>query len=191
MSAVINFDDVYVFHYDTHIRCGNGFKINPMLNPIKKTFIPFFKVLGKQIGQQICEITGVTSLRNVEFVFCVKNTNYIGDEYSYGMGHPSVGYIKITQCEHHGKLFKFHKDGYAYAKLDVGNKRELAGSFMWIRWKSLLSTHEYIEADDELPLKSKDIQFEICTEVPDEFLLRLQAKTSEELQLDEWKDMII
>ena len=153
-------------------------------HPFKKTYLPFFREMTKQITKLMAnQVPKREFIRAVKMSYVVKHTRYIGESYVRTFGP----YIFIEN-EHVGKLIKLHKDGFAYALIDLFS--EQGSAYLWIRWKSHLDAYPYIEADDELSLKSSDIEFEICSDPSEEYVLKLQGKNLNEIDSDDWIDFI-
>lgn len=67
-------------------------------------------------------------------------------------------------------MLKVNHNRYSYNLISVLAIHKGVGKDIWIRWKSNVPGHEYIQPDDELDLQSGDITFEICSEVPEAVL---------------------
>lgn len=176
--------NLYVEQYE--LKFKNYLNITCPFHPFKKTYLPFFREMTKQITKQmIGNFSTCKFIKAVKIHYVLKSVEYIGDSYIKAFGP-----YTFIENRHVGQLIKLHKDGYAYALLNVFSDFIEWESYLWIRWKSHLAGYEYIEADNELPLKSTDIEFEICPNPPEEYVLKLQGKNLNEIDCNDWVDFI-
>ncbi len=175
------------------LRFGKSLYIHYGIYPCKVRYVPFYEQLATQLTPLIKRQINRSFVNHFEFQFKIRYHSHEGPPYykryyykKYGVSEPCV---EVSECNIYGELFEFHKDGYAYGCVGVCPKRDSMYSCadVWFRWKSNLPDYEYIEPTDELELKAEDITFELCDAVPDEFLLRLYAKTSDEYDVTQWK----
>lgn len=191
---------MYEFFEKHPLTFGKNITITRGVFPFKLTYLPFFEQLSIQLTELLKQYTTKNFMRYFDFAFRTRYRTHYGEPYTYKYimeYHSPIKYswmkpeCLMESTEYRGEFFKFHKDGFAYGVMGMSSKIASDNSaFIWLRWKSNLPGYEYIEPDDELDLKAEDITFEICDRAPDEFLLRLFAKTSDEFDFNVWKELI-
>ena len=188
-------NEEYIF--DKFFSFPKNMKMSLSVYPIKKQQLSFFAQAAKQISKQIIAETGIYSFKGYEFSFggarrC-KGEKYLKPVKDFVFTKVSE---KEYVCEGEKTILKefdewlkpdYHmeRDGYSYQRLHVSDP---FACVIWIRWKSLCNPNEYIRPGTTQTLTEKDILFEICDSVPEEYLLKFYAKTAEEYNLYSWID---
>lgn len=176
------------------LQFGKSIRISRSVHPFKKRYLPFYEQMATQLTALLKQYTRRSFEKRFDFSFRTRAYERMGKPYMekiimQGVNSEMVILRKSTQ--YRGEFLKLHKDGYAYGNITMYNRIGLSDSAeIWLRWKSNIPGYEYIEPDDELDLKPEDITFEICSQVPEEYTLRLFAKTAEEYDCNQWIDFL-
>ena len=184
----------YATFEEEMLRFGKNIVINRAVFPFKTKYLSFFEQLTTQITFSLKKHTKKNFVKYFNFIFKVKGCRYEGEPFTVKqiIKSPIKNYVlNVTYSEYRGEFLKLHKDGYAYGCISMDNKVGLCDSVdIWFRWKSNVPNYAYIEPDDELELTSNDITFEICKEIPKEYIERFYVKNIEEYDCNRWEQVI-
>lgn len=174
------------------LRFGKNIVISRPVYPFKVEYLPFFQQLTSQITFLLKKECKKNFVKYFDFQFKTKSCVYEGLQYVIQciLKGPACSYIhERVSTEYRGMFYKLHKDGYAYGVITLNNKIGLESekADIWIRWKSNVSGYEYIEPDDGLDLQENDINFELCSQIPDEFSIIIYKKCLDKIALNKWK----
>ncbi len=181
---------VYEMFEKDRLQFGKSIRIGRSVHPFKKKYLPFYEQMATQLTALLKQYTRRSFEKRFDFSFRARAYSRMGKPYieqiiMQGINSEMVVLRKST--EYRGEFLKLHKDGYAYGNVTMYNKIGFSDSAeIWLRWKSNVPGYEYIEPDDELDLKPGDITFEICSQIPEEYILRFFAKTAEEYDCNQW-----
>lgn len=175
-----------------NLKFGRSIAVSRGVHPFKIKYLPFFEQLAVQLTEQLKRYTNKNFEKYFDFTFRTKAHTRDGLPYINEYVCESSGKVFLSKStEYRGEFLKLHKDGYAYGSVTMSNRCGFSGSAdIWFRWISNIPDYEYIEPDNELELGPEDITFEICTTIPEEYIMRFYAKTAEEYDLNEWKKII-
>lgn len=192
------FQDEFLPEYATFeeekLRFGKSIVINRAVFPFKVKYLPFFEQLTTQLSLLLKKYTKKNFVKYFDFTFKVSGRRYEGEPFVIKQiikGPIKDDVFNMKYTEYRGEFHKLHKDGYAYGRFSMHSKVGLCESVdIWFRWKSNVLGYDYIEPDDELYLNSNDITFEICKEIPKEYVEHFYAKNSEEYDCKKWIEVI-
>ena len=178
----------YEMYEKDKLQFENSIVVNRGVHPFKRKYLPFYEQMTTQLTALLKQYTHRNFVKYFDFSFRTRAYTRTGEPYMEELiiqGFNKVFLRKSTV--YRGEFHKLHKEGFAYGRVSMYNKIGLNYSTdIWFRWKSNIPGYEYIEPDDELDLKSKDITFEICTQIPEEYILRFYAKSADEYDCNEW-----
>lgn len=176
-----------MFYNDSEdiIRFKNSINIDLGICPIPMTWLPFFVQMSRQLTKLIKVSVKKKFLRRFDFLLEHENILYKGPRFYQGICGVSAMW---TMDVYKGRLIKCHVDSYSYGVISLCQiTGHVEGNYhIYVRWKSNLPGHEYIEPDDELELTENDITFEICTEIPEAVAQLFHKKHSEEISCSDW-----
>ena len=176
------------------LQFGKSIAVNRGIHPFKRKYLPFYEQMATQLTALLKQHTRRSFVKYFDFVFRTNSHTRIGKPYIEQYIIQSLRGNQVflrKSTEYRGEFYKLHKDGFAYGRVSMYNKIGLSYSVdIWFRWKSNIPGYEYIEPDDELDLKFEDVTFEICTQVPKEYIWRFYAKPTEEYDCNEWLAVI-
>ena len=180
----------YDIFKENRLQFGKSIAVNRGVHPFKRKYLPFYEQMATQLTALLKQHTRRNFVKYFDFIFHTKGHTRTGKPYieQYIIQSLNTNQVLLRKStEYRGEFHKLHKDGFAYGRVSMYNKIGLSYSVdVWFRWKSNIPGYEYIEPDDELDLKPEDISFEICTQVPEEYILRFYAKSVEEYDCKEW-----
>ena len=173
-----------------HLQFGKSFAVSRGVYPFKRAYLPFFEQMTTQLTALMKQQTKQNFVKHFAFFFRTRAYNRMGDPFF--IEEITENHVfRRKDSVYRGEFLKLHKDGFAYGSIRISSKKGFSESAeMWFRWKSNLPEYDYIEPDDALILRPEDITFEICKEVPEEYILRFYAKTAAEFDCGQWLTLI-